>query len=229
MMITIIKHFLVDSTNRLSELRNHVYDIAAEETADRGVVPVAHDPDNQTQWEFSGLMKTCKQIRGEFRPLYMAAVALSIELPDLAAFEEVFLVDASHPKSVEIWLDQRTIRSDTAERSLSYYGNWYEIFEVDLTSLIRTICSSTRKFVTFSCRLDEYDDIAPNLNRIFDNKAAWLAVLEQAVKNVEISPKAYDSICLEMEGFTFMSYREMEDFLKRLGFDDTNQVQFWTE
>jgi hypothetical protein len=54
-------------------------------------------------------------------------------------------------------------------------------------------------------------------------------VLEYEVKNVEINSKAYDSICLEMEGFTFMSYQEMEDFLKRLGFDDTNQVQFWTE
>jgi hypothetical protein len=102
----------------------------------------------------------------------MAAVAMSIELPDLAAFEEVFLVDVPRPKSVEIWLDQHTVRNDTAERSLSYYGNWYEIFGVDLTSLIRTICSSTRNFVSFSCRLDEYDDIAPNLNRIFDNNAA---------------------------------------------------------
>jgi hypothetical protein len=191
---------------------------------------VAHDPDNQTQWKFSGHMNTCRQIRAEFRSLYMAAVALSVELPDLVAFQEVFLVDAPRPKSVEIWLDQRTVRSNIAERSLSYYGNWYEIFGVDLTSLIRTICSSTRKFVTFSCRLDEYDDIASSLNQIFDNKAAWLAVLEQEVKNVEISPKAYDSICLEMEegAFTFTSYREMEDFLKRLGFDDTNQVQFWT-
>jgi hypothetical protein len=125
-----------------------------------------------TRLRSSGDQISCKLIRGEFRPLYMAAVAMSIELPDLAAFEEVFLVDVPRPKSVEIWLDQHTVRNDTAERSLSYYGNWYEIFGVDLTSLIRTICSSTRNFVSFSCRLDEYDDIAPNLNRIFDNNAA---------------------------------------------------------
>jgi hypothetical protein len=36
----------------------------------------------------SSIMKTCKVICGEFRPLYIAAVALSIELPDLASILE---------------------------------------------------------------------------------------------------------------------------------------------
>jgi hypothetical protein len=75
-----------------------------------------------------------------------------------------------------------------------------------------------------SCRGSQYDDLSPELNRIVDNKATWLAAIKHEVRCVKLTTAWVESICLTInEDPKVNGLPAWEDYLQRLGVKDSIQ------
>lgn len=95
----------------LLELRNYTYNLIAEATQHASSIEIYN---NSTpwyarrpvyNWGFMGLTQSCRTLRSEFRPLYMAKLQVTIEAPDVPVFLNTFLSSAltapqSSPRTV---------------------------------------------------------------------------------------------------------------------------------
>ena len=61
--------------------------------ANRGFIRLVHDKENESHCGFTGLMRTCRQTRSEFRRLYVRNLKLCIYPYKLPEFSSVFLAD----------------------------------------------------------------------------------------------------------------------------------------
>jgi hypothetical protein len=146
--------------NLNSELRNRIYHFAAEAEfeSDGRVPPVitrsrqeptaatAHSPSGRT---FVGLAQSCKQIRSEYRVLWLRGSSIRIKLEDVQSYMTTFYPEAEDycnaPKLLLISWDHENNGCDEDV-----------LFDITLLLHIRAFCPSN--VIQFVCRrLVEYD------------------------------------------------------------------------
>jgi hypothetical protein len=111
----------------------------------------------------------------------MDKLNLIIELSDAPALVGtllscVYINPSLVPRTIRIVLDEID-------------GVWlHNVTKLDITPLLRILCSTSHPFVTFFCRVEGGDWISPILNRISSShKLAWRTVLETDVHQVLLS------------------------------------------
>ncbi|KAF2831099.1 hypothetical protein CC86DRAFT_378009 [Ophiobolus disseminans] len=117
------------------ELRNQIYEFALEDYADLTYAPcILHKPDlAEAQlwadriWTSFGLTHSCKQIRVEYRPLWLRNLFIRSRYLQIAPFIETFL-----PSAKELQQGPKRIQSEWNRGLGDYCGA-----RRDLTSLVR--------------------------------------------------------------------------------------------
>lgn len=108
-----------------SELRNHIYEFALEDHMKAGFAPCVNiyaasrnaNPWAGRLWAFFALCQVCRQVRSEYRPLWLSNLSIRTYLGLVASFDATFLSgngSNSHaPKLVQIEYDHNnTMRKD---------------------------------------------------------------------------------------------------------------------
>lgn len=157
----------------LLDLRNYTYNLIAEATEHEPSVGISRYISlpsrlHKLNWGFMGLTQSCRALRNEFRPLYMAKLKVTIEPPDARAFFDSFLSHTfteprSSPGAVRICLDIRK----------NFYAS-RKTDRLDVTPFVQIMCStSAASDVSFLCRGTAGGWLAPLLNSVKAHKSAW--------------------------------------------------------
>jgi hypothetical protein len=115
-------------SSRDAELRNQIYEFATEDANDtryalRINMPLI-DPWEENNWNFFGLLYVCKQIREEYRPLWLHDLSISGTIQAIRCFSSAFLPrpkDLQHsPKRVQIEWDRGNDDRSGSEHDLTH-------------------------------------------------------------------------------------------------------------
>jgi hypothetical protein len=153
------------------DLRNYIYDLIAKSTEYTPSIEICTKPSVFSEqhvyhWGFLGLTQVSRTLRTEFRPLYMAKLRVTIELPDVPAIMESFLATVltesrSGPTALFVRLDDQDY-------------SWHQVSELDLAPVLRIMCTTlSSPTIKFICRDDFLDWVSPFLNQASTRKSAW--------------------------------------------------------
>ncbi|KAF2132776.1 hypothetical protein P153DRAFT_393732 [Dothidotthia symphoricarpi CBS 119687] len=130
------------------ELRNRIYHYADEEFEDLEYLPLLrprslYSP--KPSWKFFGLVQSCKQIRAEYRPLWLSNSRVRVQPENLGPFVDAFFPDLTGLKQAPGLLEISWTHRDNYEYVLDmevdlYHGYDRDIIEqqtTDLTPLLR--------------------------------------------------------------------------------------------
>lgn len=155
-------------------------------------------------------------MRKELRPFYISQIELDIQLPDLPKFEETFLCNvfedpAPAPMKLSISLNPNRIGEE------NQFGlEWYDVTELDITTILRIICSPTLTHkMAFVVHTESagFDWLTPVLGRVkYGDEvpclAAWQSAFNDVIDSVRLTlsePESFEIVLKEEPGRSWPS------------------------
>jgi hypothetical protein len=139
----------------IPELRNRIYDFATENSDDECAVKIG-----DVKRVFFHLTQTCRQIRSEFCPIYMAKTGIYTKDVDVIPFLKVFIPS---------WKDEAKEKNSSIADILVYCDDTWRKSEVSLFTLLRLTVMAPNVRITFR---ESSDYLNRQFDDIFNHQAA---------------------------------------------------------